>query len=87
METRSNAALGDLGWVPGKEFELKRNNASNSWGGAVTLPAARGSKPMRLVFKEYELFKADSKGGPGSQGTADLTAYGSRLVYASVIEI
>lgn len=87
VETRSNAALGELGWIPGKEFDLKRNNASDSWVGAVTLPAARSSKPMRLVFKEYEWFKADSKGGPGSDGTADLTAVGSRLVYASVIEI
>lgn len=84
VETRQNAAAGELGWVPAGEFNLHRNEAANAWSGkelampawygSVTLPAERGSRQMRLVFKEYEWFKDD-------------TDREARLVYADIFNI
>ena len=59
-----------LGWSPSTNAAstatLSKTGASpETWSGSVTLPAARGSQPMRLVIKEYENYPAE--GGIGQR--------------------
>ena len=57
-----------LGWYAasntGSTATLSKTGISpETWSGTVTLPAARGSQPMRLVIKEYENYPTE--GGTG----------------------
>ncbi|MFD8492718.1 hypothetical protein [Amycolatopsis sp. NPDC059657] len=61
--------MGPLGWRTVSTTDLVRSG--EAWSGKVTLPAARGSAPMRLIVEERERF---------SHG-------GTRLVYADAVEI
>jgi hypothetical protein len=48
------------------------------WTAPLTLPAPRGSRPMRLVIEEYETYATDQQWGPPVQ---------NRLVYADILNI
>jgi hypothetical protein len=59
---------GDLQWIPADNFDEVRLDRIGGlgqklwdgvWGGEVLLPAARGSMPMRLVIREYEVLLGD----------------------------
>jgi hypothetical protein len=75
----------ELGWYPYPGFNDVRLNGTQGpngdtvWTGQFTLPAPRGSEPMRLVLREYERMPMD----------AALTPYvlTDRLVYADTVEI
>jgi hypothetical protein len=60
VERRDAGIPGDLGWVPAGEPRVLaatlRPTGEMVWTGAVRLPAARGSEPMRLVVREFEAF-------------------------------
>jgi len=62
------------------------------WTGQVTLPEPRGTRPFRLVIKEYEWFLADEPGegfapSPSVPLTHAPTPKARRLVFADAIEI
>ncbi|MDO8586002.1 MAG: hypothetical protein Q7T82_03085 [Armatimonadota bacterium] len=91
VEERVEGTEGDLGWVPVKDaaFQLqhptgllKQNNSV--WVGEVKLPDAAGGK-LRLVIKEFEVFRAEQTGLSTVAMTVAPTA--KRLVYADVLEI
>jgi hypothetical protein len=46
------------------------------WTGSVVLPAAHGSRPFRLVVREFESYPTDSSGGERQ-----------RLVYADILDL
>jgi hypothetical protein len=48
------------------------------WTAPLTLPAPRGSRPMRLVIEEYETYATDQRSGAPVQ---------NRLVYADILNI
>jgi len=93
IETRRTDVPEEVGWipVPNGTFPLAVTKVRDSeiiWSGPVTLPEPRGSKPFRLVIKEYERFAADAGGSVFLAAAA--VGRGStvrRLVYASVLEI
>jgi hypothetical protein len=65
---------GDLAWI---------SLTAHTFGGPdtlrtaqITLPAARGSRPFRLVIEEFEVFNLDLPGGPHP-----------RLVYADILNL
>lgn len=66
VQTQNPALSGDLAWSTASTTTLPDN-----WSGTVTLPAARGSQPFRLVIQEFE---KPSKGG-------------RRLVYTDAVQI
>lgn len=70
VQEKNPALQGDLAWSTVATSTLP-GAATGTWTGGITLPAARGSKPFRLVVREYEL---PSKGG-------------RRLVYTDAIQI
>jgi hypothetical protein len=63
-------------WVslPDVELQPQTNSAEGVQSGSVALPAAIGSRPMRLLIRESELLPND--GG-----------IGARLTYAEVINL
>jgi hypothetical protein len=84
LETRVAGIDGELGWEPAKgrnEFVLSAlvlaTGKPVTWTGDVILPNARGTKPFRLVIREYEQFRTVA-GGPADAG---------RLVYVDVLEV
>ncbi len=87
VEQRRTDVSGDLGWVPvpngtfALEIPTRRRGATQVWTGEVELPEPRGSRPFRLVIREYErhLFM-ETDNAPSSQVVR-------RLVYADVLEI
>jgi hypothetical protein len=62
---------GTLGWKTASTTELSASSSGSQWTGTITLPAARGSQPMRLVVEERETLSNDS----------------GRLLYADAVEI
>lgn len=84
VEERLAGVEGDLGWVPvpgllGRPTALLPQpgaRGATQWAGQVTLPAARGSRPFRLVIREFERFRPAA-----GQGLV------RRLVYADALEI
>ncbi len=76
VETRSESSDDEMAWVPACDpLSLQYYGAGYMWQGNITLPYNRGVKPMRLIFKEYESFKADGA-SPSDQTII------RRLVYA-----
>jgi hypothetical protein len=70
---------GDMAWTPVARIPLTANTFGGPdtvWTAQITLPAARGSRPFRLVIEEFENFTRDV---PGSQQ--------SRLVYADILDL
>jgi hypothetical protein len=56
-ERRDPGIPGDLGWIAEAPQVLAPQPLSTGdmhWHGKVTLPAARGSEPMRIVVREFE---------------------------------
>jgi len=73
---------GDLAWVPASCTPLNPVNASGDpdtlWTAPITLPAARGSRPMRLLIEEYENYETDQQPSAPTQ---------NRLVYADILNL
>ena len=74
----------------GDEAELHRIGAAAEegfaprlWTASLTLPAPRGSKPMRLIIKEYEHLHVDA----GDRSNIMAVGSAERLVYADAIDI
>jgi len=70
---------GDLAWVPLAQIPLDPHafgGPDTLWTAQITLPAARGSRPFRLLIQEFEIFIKDV---PGSRQR--------RLVYADVLTL
>jgi hypothetical protein len=81
-----NGAAGTPLWIAGTEPGLSvtsTNGNSSTWSGTLDLPAARGSRPMRLVVREYETWPIDQLGR--FSGPSD--AQGSRLIFIDTIPL
>jgi hypothetical protein len=73
-------ASGSPLWMPGEEIVLVPVSpiaGITQWIRSLTLPVARGSKPMRIVVREYETWAVDATGRVA--GTAPSSA--QRLVF------
>ncbi len=69
----------DSAWLPVADIPLTAHTFGGPdtlWTGHVVLPAARGSRPFRLVIREFETYTVDS---PGSVQR--------RLVYADILTL
>jgi len=93
VETRRpNVADGDLGWMPAGPapvaltLQVGGDPKNLNWNGLVELPAARGTKPYRLVVKEYERFLVDAGAGSPNSIAANVPTQ-RRLVFAAVLEL
>ena len=67
----------DSAWLPVTDIPLTAHTFGGPdtlWTGQVSLPAARGSRPFRLVVREFETYPADSSGSQQQ-----------RLVYADIL--
>jgi hypothetical protein len=77
VEQREPGIPGALGWTAVGEYALSPGigwqQGKTIWSGPVTLPAPRGSQPMRLVVREYERLSASQAG--------------DRVVFADVIDV
>jgi hypothetical protein len=78
---------GELGWVEklssGPIYGTPTNKPNYwSFSGRLMLPAARGSKPMRILVQEYETYVVDRE-----YYFAGAPPKGSRVVYADAVEI
>ncbi|KXK53475.1 MAG: hypothetical protein UZ07_CHB004002758 [Chlorobi bacterium OLB7] len=98
VETRrSDISDPDLGWVPVPDanIQLLPHKVTDMvapllWSGVITLPEPRGSRPYRLVVKEYERhinMEVAYKTGGGAGQTITQRRYGRRVVYADAIEL
>lgn len=98
VETRrSDISDPDLGWVPVPDADIQLlphkitdDLAPLLWSGVITLPEPRGSRPYRLVVKEYERhinMEVAYKTGGGAGQTISQRRYGRRVVYADAVEI
>lgn len=95
VDTADTALSGELKWRPEPTPAVvltARRPADNSmrwtWQGQVPLPYPRGSRPMRLVLREYEVFEADAPPQPlVATALAVPSATVSRLVYADTFEL
>lgn len=70
---------GDLAWVPVSITPLQARTFGGPdtlWSGPITLPAARGSRPFRILIEEFESFETDVF---HNQQT--------RLVYADILNL
>jgi len=85
----------ELAWVPVPDANIelisrKVNDINTLWAGTVTLPEPRGSRPYRVVVKEYEHF---IRSGSEAGGSATLSAFHPapvverRIVFADAIEL
>jgi hypothetical protein len=66
-------------WLPVADIPLTAHTfhgPDTLWTGSVVLPAARGSRPFRLVIREFETYPTDSSGGARQ-----------RLVYADILDL
>lgn len=98
--------IGDLEWIPAEDFDtvaldrlggLGQKMWDGLWTGEVTLPHDRGSQPMRLVVREYEVLLGDGTKLPDGFDLDGATMdeirnapepeLRRRLVYADAIEI
>lgn len=99
---------GDLEWIPADDSEsvsIDRLGGFGSklwdgvWAGEVRLPEPRGTQPMRLVVREFEVLLGDGAGPPEGFDTDGATMeeiqmagmsnpeLRRRLVYADVVEV
>jgi len=83
IETRDPTTPGDLGWVRAHraKYHLKLSPVDARkhlwrWEDDLKLPGARGSKPYRLVVREYERYRADPP-----------NRWAERVVYADTAEV
>jgi hypothetical protein len=81
----------DLGWaqVPDATFELTalvNEQGIGVWTGIVTLPEPRGSRPFRIVVKEFERFASDKDENPMVNRAKQIKG-DRRVVYAETVEI
>jgi hypothetical protein len=90
MVVSVQANFGDGGlplWIPMGDTELSRDTTqgivNTLWSGAVVLPFARGTRPMRLVIREFERLPADDL----DRGNIGATRIVDRLVFADVLEL
>jgi hypothetical protein len=82
VETQRHDLPTDLGWVPAQNArvdELLTAVARGPRRFEVTLPAPRGSMPLRLVIREYEEYPSSFEGKEKTLSR--------RLVYAEVFEL
>ncbi|HWI53752.1 MAG TPA: hypothetical protein VNT01_16565 [Symbiobacteriaceae bacterium] len=91
VETRVPNVEAALGWVPASStvYPLalaEDDGESYTWSGGVTLPEDRGSKPYRLVVREYERFLADGL-SQNFKTAAFVPPTVRRLVYAAVLDL
>jgi hypothetical protein len=66
-------------WLPVADIPLTAHTFGGPdtlWTGPVVLPAARGSRPFRLVIREFEIYPTDSLGSEQQ-----------RLVYADILNL
>lgn len=88
VQTHDPGIPGELGWVDvnksGSVFGTP-TNTPNYWNfvGRITLPAPRGSQPMRILFQEFETYTVDRE----FYSKWDLPPKASRVVYADALEI
>ncbi len=98
VETRrSDISDPELGWVPvpDADIQLLAHKITDMaapilWSGVITLPEPRGSRPYRLVVKEYERhinMEVSYQTGGGAGQTLSQRRYGRRVVYADAVEI
>jgi hypothetical protein len=69
----------DSAWLPVANIPLTAHTFGGPdtlWTGSVVLPAARGSRPFRLVIRECETYPTDSSGSEQQ-----------RLVYADILNL
>ncbi len=76
VQTADPTLPGDLAWHTVTTTELIASSPAGTWTGTITLPAARGSQPFRLVFQEFE----NTSGPDGAGG-------GRRLTYADAVQL
>jgi hypothetical protein len=83
LEEHDPATPGDLGWkaVAGKREKLRSYATATPylwrwWEGDLALPGPRGSKPYRLVVREYERYRADPP-----------DRWAERVVYVDTVEL
>jgi hypothetical protein len=79
LQTQPLGATGDLAWVPLHTIPLTAVHASGAatlWTAPIQLPAARGTRPFRLLIEEFETYSTDV-GGPEQ----------TRLVYADYLNL
>jgi hypothetical protein len=107
VETATGPA-GDLEWIPAEDSDtvsIDRLGGFGSklwdglWAGEIELPEPRGTMPMRLVVREFEVLLGDGSGPPAGFDTDGATLeeiqmagmsnpeLRRRLVYADVVEI
>ena len=70
---------GDSAWLPFAGIPLTAHTFGGPdtlWMGSIVLPAARGSRPFRLVIRELETYPTDSSGNERQ-----------RLVYADILDL
>jgi hypothetical protein len=70
---------GDLAWTPVAAIPLAPRSFGGPdtlWTAQITLPAARDSRPFRLVIQEFELYTRDVQGSQQQ-----------RLVYADILDL
>jgi hypothetical protein len=79
LQTQPLGAAGDLAWVPLRTIPLTAVHSSGAatlWTAPIQLPAARGTRPFRLLIEELETYSTDV-GGPEQ----------TRLVYADYLNL
>ncbi len=82
----------DLAWVPAPDVNVELVQApvkdgATLWGGLITLPEPRGSRPYRVVIKEYEKFINMSMEYSAGGSHFEQARFARRIVYADVVEI
>jgi hypothetical protein len=78
LETQAPGG-GEQAWVPVEVISLTPTlgfGPATLWTTQITLPAARGARPFRLVIEEFETFTTDSSG-----------VHQKRLVYADILNL
>ena len=91
VESLAAGAADDAAWLPALdtpvELKLQRilERGVLRWGAQVELPADRGTRPFRLVFREYEQLPSDETVAVMGAGTIQAPA--RRLVYVDTIQV
>jgi hypothetical protein len=73
------AGNGGSAWIPVASLSLTPNifgGPDTVWTAQITLPAARGSRPFRIVIEEFEIYTRDVQGSQQQ-----------RLVYADIFDL
>jgi hypothetical protein len=90
MVVSVQADFGDTGlplWIPMGDTALSRDTSqgivNTLWSGQVVLPFVQGTRPMRLVIREFEPLPADDS----NRDDISINRFVDRLVYADVFEL